>query len=398
VSRSGDALYAAGFFTGAGNVAANRIARWDGARWSPLGGGIIGANPNSTAVTTVAVGNSEVFAAGVFTNAGGVRASNIAGWLLPSGPWRPLGPGLNSQVQDLTIDGGITYAGGLFTSAGSVPVRRIGAWNGSSWSEVGGGVNSNVNAVVASPSGLYIGGRFTMAGSIPANRVARWDGMTWQPVGLGAENGVNGSVTAIAVNGSDVFVGGLFTLAGTTPAARIARWDGARWSPLGSGFAGGGINDLLFHNGLLYAAGSFTNADALGSRGIARWDGTNWSSLGSGLDFLPGVASAFSLAAFDDDLFVAGQFSGAGGKDSRFIARWNERMSFDPSLHLSSTHLGPQGLRVRVVANSIPRYVLEASTNFSAWLPLTTNSAPTLDYTDPQTPAVPHRFFRARGL
>ena len=33
-------LYAGGFFTTAGEVSANYIAKWDGAAWSPLGIGM----------------------------------------------------------------------------------------------------------------------------------------------------------------------------------------------------------------------------------------------------------------------------------------------------------------------------------------------------------------------
>src|SRR5262245_51563396 len=38
----GPALYVGGLFTNAGGVAANRIVRWNGASWTPLGGGTSG--------------------------------------------------------------------------------------------------------------------------------------------------------------------------------------------------------------------------------------------------------------------------------------------------------------------------------------------------------------------
>ena len=37
---SGPALYAGGVFVTAGGTAANQIAKWDGALWSPLAGGL----------------------------------------------------------------------------------------------------------------------------------------------------------------------------------------------------------------------------------------------------------------------------------------------------------------------------------------------------------------------
>jgi hypothetical protein len=38
----GPALFAAGWFTRAGAAAVNRIARWDGSSWAPLGSGVSG--------------------------------------------------------------------------------------------------------------------------------------------------------------------------------------------------------------------------------------------------------------------------------------------------------------------------------------------------------------------
>ena len=40
---SGEALYAAGDFTAAGDAPADRVARWDGSTWRALGAGINGA-------------------------------------------------------------------------------------------------------------------------------------------------------------------------------------------------------------------------------------------------------------------------------------------------------------------------------------------------------------------
>jgi hypothetical protein len=48
------------------------------------------------------------------------------------------------------------------------------------------------------------------------------------------------------------------------------------------------------------------------------WDGTRWSSLGTGVD-----GTVWALAAFDNSLFVGGDFGKAGGKPSAHIARWH---------------------------------------------------------------------------
>ncbi|MCS7290653.1 MAG: hypothetical protein NZ699_16145 [Roseiflexus sp.] len=72
-------MYVGGKFTNAGGVPnTSRIARWDGAQWRPLGGGV-----NST-VYALAVSGSNVYVGGKFTNAGGNhRADRIAAHPLP---------------------------------------------------------------------------------------------------------------------------------------------------------------------------------------------------------------------------------------------------------------------------------------------------------------------------
>ena len=55
---SGTNLYAGGYFTTAGGVAANNIAKWDGSAWSALGSGMDGA------VYALAVSGTNLYAGG----------------------------------------------------------------------------------------------------------------------------------------------------------------------------------------------------------------------------------------------------------------------------------------------------------------------------------------------
>ena len=71
-------LYAGGFFTMAGGVPANRIAKWDGTQWSPLGSGM---NDWAFALTVFDDGTGPaLYAGGYFTTAGGGPANYIAAW------------------------------------------------------------------------------------------------------------------------------------------------------------------------------------------------------------------------------------------------------------------------------------------------------------------------------
>ena len=84
-------LYACGMFTTAGGIPANSIAKWNGSSWEALGTGIGGEG--YPIVKALAVdGSGSVYAGGWFTTAGGVSANNIAKWNGSS--WGALGSGM----------------------------------------------------------------------------------------------------------------------------------------------------------------------------------------------------------------------------------------------------------------------------------------------------------------
>ena len=98
--------------TNAGGVAANYIAKWDGAAWTNLGSGM-NASVNALAYDL----NGNLYAGGAFTNAGGVAANRVAKWDGTS--WFPIGRGLNGAVKALGVDGsGNVYACGPFSATG----------------------------------------------------------------------------------------------------------------------------------------------------------------------------------------------------------------------------------------------------------------------------------------
>jgi len=166
----GTYLYAGGYFHTAGGVAANKIARWDGAVWSPLQTGMNGN------VTALAWDGSNLYAGGDFTAAGGVLAQTIAKW--DGAAWSPLQTGMAGNVNALALDGTSLFAGGNFTDAGGLPSNYIARWNGTNWSALGTGTNYPVLALAfvrnSSGQGLYAGGAFSVAGNKPSYHIARW--------------------------------------------------------------------------------------------------------------------------------------------------------------------------------------------------------------------------------
>jgi hypothetical protein len=448
---SGSTLYAGGDFTSAGGSAANYVAQWNGANWSALGSGISGGDDLGPSVLALAVSGGTLYAGGDFTSAAGNAAYEITQWNGSS--WSALGSGMSAfdysaYVNALAVSGSTLYAGGAFTSAGTNVANNIAQWNGSSWSALGSGVNSQVNALAVSGSTLYVGGDFSTAGGSAANYVAQWNGTNWSALGSGTGGSYQTVVQALAMSGSTLYAGGEFTTAGGSAANGIAQWNGNSWSPLGSGVGGSQpyVFALAVSGSTLYAGGNFTSAGGSAANCIAQWDGTNWSALGPGMDY-----PVSALAVLGSTLYVGGDFTKAGGSAANYIAQWNgsswsglgsgmsgagsELPPWVAALVVSGSTLYAGGYFTIAGTNvsayvamanlpvSIPtintnvafgfangvfgfnvsgpagsNVVIQASTDLQTWIPMQTNqfgSGP-LYFSDPQSPANVHRFYRAQ--
>lgn len=331
----GPALYIAGDFTDVGG----RVARWDGASWSGLAGGVAGgALPDAFGDVLITFddgqgGGPALYFGGSFSTAGGVSAKNIARW--DGSSWSALGAGLGAYMLEFAVfdDGGgpALYAGGTFTTAGGASANHIARWDGTSWSSLAGGVSGWVEALAVFDDGsgpaLFVGGSFLSADGTPANSIARWDGTSWSALGSGLNNAVSTLCVFDDGGGPSLYAGGTFTTAGGAATNHIARWDGTSWSPLGSGIDGQVITLTVHDDGngpALYAGGAFTEAGGVQATDVARWDGQAWSFLDSGVGgggafWLQSVLTLFSHAG---DLWVGGAFFEAGDEPASCVARW----------------------------------------------------------------------------
>ncbi len=224
IAISGDTVYIGGNFTSAGSITASRIARWNATTqtWSALGTGV-GGSTYSPQVYAIAASGDEVYVGGDFVTAGNIVANRIARWNATTQTWSALGSGISDTygaVYAIALDSNAVYVGGAFTSIGGVSANNIARWNATAqtWSAVGGGLNARVNALTFSNGNLYAGGSPKDAST---NLLARWDGCVWSPLG----SGVNDFVSALAANGDDVYVVGNFTTAGSKPSNHFAHWN-----------------------------------------------------------------------------------------------------------------------------------------------------------------------------
>lgn len=101
------------------------IAMYDGSNWTPLGTGL---NEYCRAIHEY---NGNIIAGGYFTTAGGVPANKIAKWNGTS--WSAMGlgfdaVGIDEYVKSAAVWNGIFFAGGAYTQAEGNPMNYIAQW------------------------------------------------------------------------------------------------------------------------------------------------------------------------------------------------------------------------------------------------------------------------------
>ncbi|MFN0242904.1 MAG: hypothetical protein ACKVWV_08450 [Planctomycetota bacterium] len=327
-------LYAAGDFRSAGMVAANRLARWDGTSWAPLGGGVPLPSGQITDVEALAVhdfgAGAVLMSAATFTDPPFRFGAVVAQW--DGASWSQLGAAFNHSVRELVVyddgSGAKLYAAGLFANDG---LNHVARWSGSTWEPLGSGTDGSVLSMTVFDDGsgpaLVVGGEFLLAGGVAVSGVARFDGAQWSALG----SGISGQPVhhlAVFDAGSGAQLYGVVN-GGLGSVSTVARWNGVSWSVVGTTASSQSINALeVFGDGTLdraalYVGGTFTTIGGVAASRLARYDGTSWSEFGGGADDV-----VYALCAGNDhadaapDLFVGGRFGSVGTAVSSCIAQW----------------------------------------------------------------------------
>lgn len=359
IAVSGSNLYVGGSFTSAGGAPANRIARWNGSGWSGLGGGMTNTTSGGTpVVNAIAISGSNVYAGGLFDDAGTAVAHSVAMW--NGTQWSALDTGVlecgffnvanhcwttptNGTVKALLVRGSTLYAGGSFNFASGRESYSLAAWNGTSWAPVGGagvsygGNPGNVTSLAASSTTLYVGGQFDhvggtissgggWSGGLAVSSVAALTGATWSALGGGANTGVP-LVTGLAYWNGKLFMSGTITGAGGDNSPIIGQWNGTAWSALGPGLDGGSSVSAVLASGTggVYALGGFSygGGHTIVLNHIGLWNGSAWQGLGLGVGDGAAVGAVNALAAANHNLYAAGAFNVAGWGNIRALAHFN---------------------------------------------------------------------------
>lgn len=269
-------VYVGGRFTSTVDVIADTsyIVKWNGTAWSSMTGG----DADDIVYKLIIGPDGSLYATGNFLNIGGIAANRIAKF--NGATWSALGTGLDASGHALAFDtSGNLYVGGEFSAAGGIAnTSRIAKWNGSAWSALGTGMNGDVLTLAVQQNGttIYAGGSFTLAGGVASTvRVAKWNGNAWSPLGAGFN--VTVEKLAFRADGT-LFAGGSFTQTGSTAMTYVSKWNGVSWTALGSSLNNAVWSIAALQNGNMLFGGAFTTAGGLALPDpIAQWNGTAWT-------------------------------------------------------------------------------------------------------------------------
>lgn len=282
---SGPALFAGGYFAQAGGQAAGGIARWHDGAWHTVGSGQ-GFDGSVHALAVFDDGSGAcLYASGDFVSVDGQTAKRIAKW--DGASWSPVGSGVPASVFALHVfddgKGPALYAAGDDFTPPSERGNCVLRWDGQSWTPLSTPLHGEAYDMATFDDGrgpgLYIAGRLGVSGVPETRNIVRWDGARFEPLGGGLANTAHalGVFDSGAGNGPDLFVGGVFSSMYGAPGNYVARWDGRTWWPLGSGMDGSTPTVHVLHahddgsGPMLFAGGRFTSAGGHASSRIARY-------------------------------------------------------------------------------------------------------------------------------
>ncbi|MGH7131368.1 MAG: GC-type dockerin domain-anchored protein [Phycisphaerales bacterium] len=324
-------LFLGGEFTAAGAVPSSHIAAWNGAGFDP----VPSLHSPVVALAERLVNCMPTVVAGGFLGlvddpSVGVNGTNLV--TLGESGWSKVTP----PCQLPWVGGLGVYNNELIASGGGM--NYISRFDGVQWSEMGQGLITVARDMLTldEPTGPVLVASAGSAGSQTLGMIAKWDGTHWTNL-TDSFSGINGLVDATCIfddgsgSGPALFIGGGFIGFTNSRLNHVAKYVGGVWQPLGLG-VNGDVHDMaVFDDGegdgpALYVAGNFTTAGGQPASRIARWKNGQWSPLGAGVS----GGAVLAIEVFDDDgdgpipaaLYAAGAFTSAGGQPSLRLARW----------------------------------------------------------------------------
>lgn len=292
-------------------------------------------------IRSIKVTDSQVFIAGFFDLLNNQRVFSLASYTPETQQWRGFSDGNFDILRGITLLDGQIYAltpNLITTDEEHATLLRINpSEDFPSWEQLGEKVfDDSALTITHRQNAIYVGGAFNTAGSQrPVGGIAGYapDQDYWFTVGtLWADDEAiisGGDIFTSLFSEGRIIAAGSFSGAGSTAANRIAAFDVElqSWSGLGEGIGDAEVLALAASNELLFAGGSFTElGNGATANGLAFYDTAAqiWQAVEQGLtneDGQPGVVHA--LLIYEDQLYIGGEFTFAGGQEAPNIARYD---------------------------------------------------------------------------
>ncbi len=406
-------------------------------------------NPGANSdVTSLAVqGDGKILVGGTFTTLGGSARNRLARLNRNGALDTNFNPSANSEVSALAVQGdGKILAGGIFTTLGGQPRNRIARLNPDGALDLSfnpgtdGPIYSQVLSLAVQADGrILVGGLFTGVGGQPRTNIARLN--TDGTIDATFNPGAGGPVYSLAVQADGkILAGGLFTSMGGQPRQYIARLNvngtsDPNFNPGANGFV---YSLTLQSDGKVLVGGYFAMLGGLPRNGLARlintspaavslsytgdtitwmrggtapevWrtafehttNGSLWTMLGAGVRIPGGWQLSEISPAAGGMIRASGHVSGGDKSSGWFVETVLDLGALNgPVIVVDDGQFGirANGFGFKVTCNSTASVVVEASTDFMQWTPLSTNSLSSNStfFIDPNWTQTPRRFYRAR--
>lgn len=332
----GDYLYVGGTFSEIGGVQANNIARFNlqDETWHALGDGV------DRGVNAIKLNGDSLFVGGSFDNADGQRAFRLAVYDLERETWNEFEGGVNGTVHALAFHDGDLYVGGEITAVGwnsstRVNARQVGRYNFSErrWEKISDlSLDRRVSEIAFHDDYMYIAGRFEASSSENSNvsLFARYNLSEdiWQNLSsdMVFEDGWK-NVSNMQIIGSRIYIGGAFVRIGDIQAEGLAVFDldTETWQGYSLGGVWANTSSFASYKDQLIIGGWFTMVDGIFASNVARLDlqTGQWHALYEGTGQYVND-EILAMAVSGQNIFIGGGFTGIGGKETAYVARFDQ--------------------------------------------------------------------------
>jgi hypothetical protein len=304
-------------------------------------------DPGWGQVMCIAADPHAIYVGGRFTDINGTTRQNIAAVDLENGDlmnWNPgVANGEATAVSSLALGGEWVYVGGDFATVGGLPRNflaaidtsgRVGPWDPEP--------ASMVTAICPAGASVYLAGAFRQIGGQARSGLAEVDTVLGAPTPWNP--GTDETVFALGVAGGVVYAGGQFQELGGAPRASLGAIDrttgmATSWDP-GVGdspyFGTPYVPALLASDGVLYVAGDFSQAGGKTHFFAAALD----TGSARALEWEPDVSAGplRALIAKDHKVYFGGRLTRYGSNPAGGLGAW-------PAIEVASVVEDPVAIR-----------------------------------------------------